>query len=109
MKNSRTLKLASGISLTVALTTFLSVSTAVADELLIERVERTQMDATMPGRGLSMDQVESRFGTPAQRHGAVGDPPITRWVYDGYTVYFEGRWVIDSVANLGDEESLGSG
>lgn len=53
----------------------------------------------MPSRGMSMRQVESRFGTPKMKVPAVGEPPISRWVYDDYTVYFEHRYVLHSVLN----------
>jgi hypothetical protein len=52
---------------------------------------------TVPGRGMHMDQVEARFGSPREKIPAVGEPPITRWVYSNYTVYFERDIVIDSV------------
>jgi len=52
-----------------------------------------------PRTGQSMDQVNSRFGDPNQKLAAVGEPPISRWVYDQYTVYFEGDHVIHSVLN----------
>lgn len=52
---------------------------------------------TMPGRGMHMDQVEARFGEPKEKIPAVGQPPITRWVYGNYTVYFEYNIVLDSV------------
>ena len=45
-----------------------------------------------------MAQVENRFGEPSQRVGAVGDPPISRWVYPQFVVYFEGSHVIHAVA-----------
>jgi len=51
----------------------------------------------VPGNGMSMDQVTQRFGEPAERVGAIGDPPITRWVYESYTVYFEHDLVLHSV------------
>ena len=50
-----------------------------------------------PERGMHMAQVEQRFGTPITRHPAVGRPPITRWDYPQYSVFFEGRTVIDTV------------
>lgn len=53
----------------------------------------------LPIRGMSMETVESRFGAPNQKMAPVGDPPITRWVYDNYTVYFEYKTVIHSVLN----------
>jgi hypothetical protein len=52
-----------------------------------------------PRAGMSMDQVTSEFGEPLQRLPAVGDPPITRWVYPKFTVYFEYQAVIHSVVH----------
>ena len=52
---------------------------------------------TMPRRGISMAAVEEQFGPPVRVLAAVGDPPITRWVYPGYTVYFENQLVIEPV------------
>lgn len=52
-----------------------------------------------PVRGQSMEQVRRQFGAPVQELPWVGDPPISRWTYDKFTVYFEGRSVIGSVVN----------
>lgn len=51
----------------------------------------------MPGRGESMTTVLKHHGEPQQRLAAVGRPPISRWVYPEFTVYFEHRRVIHSV------------
>lgn len=51
----------------------------------------------VPTRGQSMDAVLQHFGEPESRLPAVGSPPITRWIYPGFTVYFEHRWTIHSV------------
>ena len=56
----------------------------------------------LPGRGLSMTTVEARLGTPTRKSPAVGGgppkrPPITRWDYPGYSVFFEKDRVIDAV------------
>lgn len=50
-----------------------------------------------PNRGMSMSAVESRFGQPTSRHNAVGEPPITRWDYPGFSVFFEHQFVIHAV------------
>jgi hypothetical protein len=50
-----------------------------------------------PGRGMTMAQVEQRYGEPARKLDAVGQPPITRWVYPGFVVFFEGNLVIHTV------------
>jgi len=52
-----------------------------------------------PKGGLTMDQVAAKYGQPDKKMAAVGKPPITRWVYDKYTVYFENNRVIHSVLN----------
>ncbi len=51
----------------------------------------------IPTRGMTMKQVESQFGQPGDRRAPVGDPPITRWEYQGFIVYFEYRHVIHAV------------
>lgn len=74
-------------------------ATASADRLLIEKIQSTR-DMDLPRHGLTMDAVESRYGEPENRVSPVGDPPITRWVYPGFTVYFEHRHVIDAVTHI---------
>lgn len=50
-----------------------------------------------PSRGQSMKSVLSQFGKPVQESGPVGDPPITRWGYDQFVVFFEYDKVIRAV------------
>ena len=62
--------------------------------------------ATSPTRGMSMEKVEANFGAPSRRVPAVGggttaQPPITRWEYPGFVVYFENSLVIHTVATPG--------
>jgi hypothetical protein len=54
---------------------------------------------TLPGRGMSMEQVAERFGNPGEKIERVGEPPISRWVYGSFTVYFEYDKVIHSVTH----------
>lgn len=51
-----------------------------------------------PARGMSMQKVETRYGAPTKREAAIGQPPITRWEYPGFVVYFENEFVIHAVA-----------
>lgn len=44
-----------------------------------------------------MTAVEQRFGAPNSRHAAVGQPPITRWDYARFSVFFENDRVIHAV------------
>jgi hypothetical protein len=50
-----------------------------------------------PKRGSTMSTVQGRFGEPVTRHAAVGQPPITRWDYAGFSVYFENDRVLHAV------------
>lgn len=58
---------------------------------------RVEIDSSLPTRGMTMDSVMERYGAPLDRVDPVGDPPITRWKYDGFTVFFEHKWVIHTV------------
>lgn len=87
----------------LALTGALGTAPALADVLLIDRVEESRSQP-LPARGSSMSQVESRFGTPTEKRAPVGGsqpqwPPITRWIYPEFSVYFENDRVVDTVVN----------
>ena len=67
-----------------------------AEVLLIERTQQ-HADQPVPKHGQTMQQVETQFGQPLTRRAAVGEPPITRWEYDDYVVYFEHNLVLNTV------------
>jgi hypothetical protein len=55
-------------------------------------------------RGRTKAQVRARLGAPTEELPAVGGdrprhPPITRWVYPGFTVYFERDRALHAVVN----------
>ena len=82
---------------------FALAATAGAETLLVERVQ-AEPSSVLPARGLSMAQVQGRFGAPAARLDPRGGqksqwPVIHRWTYPAFTVYFERDVVIDAVAN----------
>lgn len=79
---------------------------AQADTLLIDRREAGEA-SPHPARGQLMNAVEARFGPPLHRVGPVGAPPITRWVYDNFTVYFENSHVITTVVNKASAQEKG--
>jgi hypothetical protein len=56
-----------------------------------------ESDVATPNRGMTMNQVAAKFGAPVTKLAAVGKPPISRWEYPGFVVYFESNYVIDSV------------
>jgi hypothetical protein len=67
--------------------------TIVVDDQVVVRAS----DIARPAPGMKMDIVEKRFGEPVERHAAVGAPPISRWDYAGYSVFFEKDRVIHTV------------
>ncbi|TQV84432.1 hypothetical protein [Aliikangiella coralliicola] len=70
-----------------------------AENAPIKVSEQSQQAVDKPRHGQSMEQVENAFGAPVERVAAVGEPPISRWRYDNFTVYFEHDKVIHSVAH----------
>jgi hypothetical protein len=74
--------------------------TLSADVLLIEEVRQADR-MELPANGLKQAEVRARFGEPAATHAPVGDPPITRWDYDGWSVYFEYELVLFTVLHKG--------
>jgi len=66
-----------------------------------DQVAVRNSDINRPGRGMTMKTVEEKFGAPQERHPAVGEPPISRWDYPTFSVFFEHEYVIHSVVNAG--------
>ena len=50
-----------------------------------------------PTRGTTQASVEARYGAPQRADEAVGDPPISKWHYEKFVVYFEYDRVIHAV------------
>jgi len=72
---------------------------AVAETLVVnDQVQMRDSTVERPHRGATMQSVEKSFGQPSQRHATVGQPPITRWDYPGFSVFFEKDRVIHAVA-----------
>jgi hypothetical protein len=95
-----------------ALLALLSAShPAAADTLLIQRTQAAS-HANLPKRGASMASVEAAYGTPATKHAPVGGgsastPPITRWDYPTFSVYFENSHVVNAVLAKASELEIG--
>ena len=83
---------------TISLVALLAAAwgTAGADTLKMEGVAASDSDGR-PTRGMTQARVESHFGAPASVKAPVGDPPITRWEYTEFVVYFEHDKVIHAV------------
>ena len=79
----------------------LFAGTATADVLILDEVRQaSRMD--LPGNGQTMAEVEAKQGSPQKRHPAVGDPPISRWDYERFSIYFEHDRVLSTVLRAGE-------
>ena len=79
------------------LTCLLLALSAGAQTIEIPVGEQGDHALALPARGESQRAVLERFGLPDEEHPAVGKPPISRWDYREFSVYFESGRVIDSV------------
>jgi hypothetical protein len=90
--------------LSLALAAFaLSGSVTVASAEELQTPAAPEASSSRPARGMSMEKVEATFGAPTRRVPAVGgsstaQPPISRWEYPGFVVYFENDKVVHTVA-----------
>ena len=77
-------------------------SMASAETIAVDNgIAVKQSDVATPARGMTMEQVQSKFGAPTSKVPAVGKPPISRWQYPGFVVYFEADHVIHAVVDDG--------
>ena len=78
----------------------LAATPLAAETLAIDgQVSVRESNVERPTRGMTMRQVEGRFGAPAKIRAAVGQPPITRWEYAGFIVVFEHDRVLHAVVS----------
>jgi len=86
------LRIVSAIALLVAFGSLASAETVSMDGAT------ARSDDGRPSRGMTQTSVESEYGSPASVNAAVGDPPISRWDYASFVVFFEYDKVIHAVA-----------
>ncbi len=83
-------------TITLVALVFGLMTAAHADTLQMDSIA-TDADTPRPTRGMTQNNVESRFGSPVSKKAAVGDPPISSWEYQGFVVFFEYNRVIHAV------------
>jgi hypothetical protein len=73
----------------------------MADVLIIDEVRQVER-MNLPDNGVAKADVAAQFGEPREKHPGVGNPPISRWDYDTYSVYFEHDLVLFTVLHPGE-------
>jgi hypothetical protein len=82
----------------------IEVIETTGDVLAMPQPTQSQADTSpmllldFPRRGMDQNKVQSELGTPVEIKDAVGQPPITRWIYTDRVVYFERSTVLHVVA-----------
>ncbi|MER3546303.1 MAG: hypothetical protein C4338_01385 [Rhodanobacteraceae bacterium] len=92
-------------ALLIAVTPLVLPSSALAESLRMK--VRQEQGMNLPKRGMTMSQVERQYGAPLRKLQTRGGdsprhPPIHRWEYANYIVYFERNHVIHSVITTPD-------
>mgnify|MGYP000482220114 CR=1 FL=1 len=77
-----------------------TIPAAQAD--VLDMATPTASPVSKPAKGSSMASVLHDFGAPTTKRAPVGggskhQPPITRWDYPGFSVFFENNHVVDAV------------
>ena len=85
------LRIVSAIALLVAFGSMASAETVKMDGGM------ARSDDGRPSRGMTQASVESKYGSPVSVNAPVGDPPISKWVYADFVVFFEYDRVIHAV------------
>ncbi|HKY89544.1 MAG TPA: hypothetical protein VJM11_00840 [Nevskiaceae bacterium] len=75
-----------------------TVTTGDPDTVIVESSPAVHV----PSKGMTKASVSREFGEPSTRRAAVGgasrqQPPITRWDYGDFSVFFEYDHVVDAV------------
>jgi len=89
----------------LAATPFALPTPAHAESVRMKVAQEQGMN--LPQRGMTMAQVEHQYGAPQRKLDTRGGdspkhPPIHRWEYSNYIVYFERNHVIHSVITTPD-------
>jgi outer membrane protein assembly factor BamE (lipoprotein component of BamABCDE complex) len=84
-----------------------ATGTAYSDVLKLEGDNEASvviMD-NRPTRGMTQTQVLDLFGEPVMRNDPVGQPPISIWNYNNFSVYFENNIVLHTVNHSKPKQS----
>lgn len=93
-----------GIAVSAATTPPAATSPApAATSMAMPGAPETTTAPALPTRGMDMANVEHIYGTPLEKlpavpaKGSPHHPPITRWIYPTFVVYFEYNHVVHAV------------
>lgn len=86
----------------LALAILLPMAPSAQADVLEMATPDTESSVNKPAKGSTMTAVLRDFGAPTSKRAPVGggskhQPPITRWDYPNFSVFFENNHVVDAV------------
>jgi len=85
----------------LAIGTSVITTTHVSAETIVIPLgsQGAEIKGDLPRKAMKKSSVKEIYGSPLKVTSAVGDPPISTWIYEGFKVFFEYDHVIHSVKN----------
>lgn len=74
-----------------------TTETIVTKSVSIPLADKPKSTINLPKKSDSFKTVMQKFGNADKKYPPKGKPPITRWDYPGFSVYFESGYVIHTV------------
>ena len=97
--------LAASFTLMIGAATITPSAQADTVQIPIGSQSQALQDQARPKNGESQNGVQNTYGQPTAVKGPVGEPPITRWDYPNFSVYFEFDRVLHTVLRHSEPKS----
>jgi len=88
------------VFLIVSILSLSQVAQAETIQISVSKQSPSMQAVDRPSNGMNKKDVELKYGPPQEITGAVGNPPISMWIYNDYSVYFENDLVLHTVLNM---------
>ena len=84
-----------GLALTLLLAS--TATNAQTIQIPVGQQAQDKQSIARPRAGMKQDQVRNTFGNPVEWTNPVGEPPISKWIYQDFIVVFEYDQVLHSL------------
>jgi hypothetical protein len=88
------------VFLVVSILSASQVAQAESIQISVSKQSPGMQAVDRPRNGMNKKDVELKYGPPQEVTAAVGNPPISMWIYKDYSVYFENDLVLHTVLNM---------
>ncbi|MBT5331649.1 MAG: phosphodiesterase [Porticoccaceae bacterium] len=82
----------------ILLATIFLIADLIADTAIAQQMQGPELPAyEIPLRGMSKEDVSEKYGQPISTSKSTGEPGVSIWHYNQFSVYFETNRVLHSV------------